>query len=89
MALAVKQYEALDPLQILRFCTDAVVFDPDFVMDLIEQFGRIWNRRCICACHHAPLFDYVRINRRLTAEMSQIIHPELPEYTPSQVSTFR
>lgn len=37
MALAMEQNEPLGPLHILRFHSDAVMFDPDYVADLIEQ----------------------------------------------------
>lgn len=38
-----KNAEILSVERILRFCTNAVMFAPDLVADLIEQLGRFGN----------------------------------------------
>jgi len=46
MLLAVKQDEAPNPLNVLRFRPDAVMLDPNSLAHLIEQFGRM-GLRCV------------------------------------------
>ena len=55
MALAVKQNEALNPLDILRFGTDAVMLYAYPVAHLIEQFGG-FRRRCSFYFPYIPLY---------------------------------
>jgi hypothetical protein len=50
MLLAVKQNEAPNPLNILRFRPDAVMLDPNSVAHLVKQFGRL-SHRCVCRLH--------------------------------------
>ena len=61
--LAVKQNEALDPLHILRFCANAVMFHPDLVADLIEQFRRS-GFRCDFSVHNIALLCTVVKNKQ-------------------------
>src|SRR3989338_8388835 len=84
----VKQNEPLDPLHILRFRANAVMFDPNLVADLIEQFGRRWSRRCICINHFiASDLIVAKQTKVLVASMRQIVHRTFTGYTPFSVST--
>jgi hypothetical protein len=79
MALAMKQDETLNPLDILRFGTDAVMLYPNTVTNLVEQFRggqrwRIWHgvpyllgllTQKFPAASPAPCNIYIRIYNSL------------------------
>ena len=49
--------------QILRFSADAVMFDPDLVTDLVEQFGRS-GLRCDLNVHNITLLCWAVKNKQ-------------------------